>query len=104
MSALCQKQTSLDYLISASEQRRRHRRTECLGSPEIDGEFKIRGQFNWKLARFLALENIRRIGSSIPFFNSCYCLLFPWLPDNTVSEIGKNSQTKWKSASLVMVP
>src|SRR5262249_46797951 len=27
-----------------------------------------------------------------------------WLPDNTVSEIGKNSQTKWKSASFVMVP
>jgi hypothetical protein len=23
-----------------------------------------------------------------------------WLPDNTVSEIGKNLQTKWKSASL----
>src|SRR5262249_34685404 len=36
-------------------------------------------------------------------FNSCYCLLFPWLPYNTVSEIGKNSKTKWKSASFVTV-
>src|SRR5262249_7341082 len=27
-----------------------------------------------------------------------------WLPDNTVSEIGKNSQTKWKSGSFVTVP
>ena len=40
-------------------------------------------------------------GNSI--FNSCYCLLFPWLPYNTVSQIEKNSQIKRKPALFVTV-
>jgi hypothetical protein len=37
----------------------------------------------------VAMSACAKIGLSIPFFNSCYCLLFPWLPDNTVLEIRK---------------
>src|SRR5262245_42955782 len=42
MSAKGQKRTSLDYLVSASEQRRGHSYAKCLGGPEIDSEFKVR--------------------------------------------------------------
>src|SRR5262249_12402960 len=48
---------------SASKQRWRHGQTECLGCPEINGEFEVRWQFDGKLARFLALENPRHIGT-----------------------------------------
>jgi len=53
------------------------------------------------------IQSFRRLGlgfGALPVYGLKRALDAMWLPDNTVSEIGKNSQTKWKSASFVTVP
>jgi len=61
MSALCQKRTSrylFDYLVSAQQERLRDRQAECLGSSQIDDEFKLGRLFNWKVSGLRSLENL----------------------------------------------
>src|SRR5262249_23740115 len=59
MSALGQKRTLstlLDHLVGASDQRRRHCKTECLCSAEVDSKVELCRKFNRKIARLLAFQ------------------------------------------------
>src|SRR5262249_5160622 len=67
MSALGQKRTlptSLDDVVGAGDQRRRHSKAERLGSFEVDDQLVLCWQLNWKIARLLALENAGDINAS----------------------------------------
>src|SRR5262249_54684708 len=69
MSASGQKRTlstSLDHLVGASDQRRRHCKTECLCSAEVDSKIEFCRKFNRKIARLLALEYPGHINTSTP--------------------------------------
>src|SRR5215471_13924174 len=47
---------SLDHLVGASDQRRRHCKTECLCSAEVDSKIEFCRKFNRKIARLLAFQ------------------------------------------------
>src|SRR3712207_4522870 len=47
----------LDYLVGASEDFRRDRQAECLGSLSIDNQLDLRGLLDRQLSRSLALAN-----------------------------------------------
>src|SRR5262245_9129277 len=67
MSALGQKRTLgplFDHLVGASDQRRRHCETKCLGGLEVDGQLELCWQLNRKIARLLPLENPGHVNTS----------------------------------------
>jgi hypothetical protein len=54
---MCQKQTSLDHLVGASDERRRHGEAKRLCGLEIDDELEFGGCLHGKLAWLLTFQN-----------------------------------------------
>src|SRR4029077_3996740 len=50
--------SSLDYLVSACQQCRRHRNTQCMGGLEIDHQLELGRLLDRNLRRLCALQNL----------------------------------------------
>ena len=46
-----------DHQVGAAKQRKRHGKAEGLGSFQVDDQLDLGGLMNWKIGRFLPLEN-----------------------------------------------
>jgi hypothetical protein len=65
MSALCQKRTlrhSFDHLVGALLQKQWHVQPKRLGGLEVDDQFELGRDLDWKVGRLLALEDAIDIG------------------------------------------
>jgi hypothetical protein len=56
---------SLDHLVGASEQRRRHRKAQRPSSRHIDDELERDRAHNWQIDEFSALENALSISAEL---------------------------------------
>jgi len=57
--------SSLDHLVGAGEQRRRHVDAKGFGGLEIDDELELRWLLDWQFRGLLAFENTAGIGADL---------------------------------------